>query len=151
MRFVMLFIRGIRLTYIRLVILGIFLLYHSNFTFGQKINTDSIQIYELDQNNESNLVYDVNDELCSLVILKTDIDSIKLYSNRGIEKIIRTQDEYMAWLPNGATLFKILIPGFPLYDQVLPESIHEYSVYIITLDINTAQKIICLRSLMTTT
>ena len=126
----------------RLVILSIFLLIPLNLIHCQEIKTDSIRICALDQNNDSNLVYDVNDELCSMVILKTDMDSIRLYSNRGIEKIIRTGDEYRAWLPNGATLFKILSPGFPLYDVALPESYYEYSVYIIVLDVNAAQEVI---------
>jgi len=92
--------------------------------------------------NSENLIFDVNGEICSLVILTTDLDSLKFYSNLGVEKITKTNVGYRIWIPNHATVLKFVISGYPLFEYKLPHSIYKYSVYIISLKVENYGKII---------
>lgn len=110
--------------------------------YAQEINIDVEAIDSLLTTNSGNLVFDLNGEICSMVILTTNLASLKFYSNLGVEKITKTEDGYRIWIPNQATILKLIIPGFPLFEYNLPHSVYKYSVFIIILRTQKYEKTI---------
>ena len=114
----------------------------TDLCYSQNISINLNIVDSLITTNSENLIFDVNGEICSLVILTTDLDSLKFYSNLGVEKITKTNVGYRIWLPNHATVLKFVISGYPLFEYKLPHSIYKYSVYIISLKVENYGKII---------
>jgi len=83
---------------------------------------------------DSEIVRDVNGEICSMIVIKTSEKGIKFYSNRGIENIIYDSIRYFVWLPSDASVLRIVVPGFPLYEQTL-EKRNDPFVYFFILQI----------------
>ncbi len=115
--------------------------------YGQKINVELNGVDSLRTMNSENLVTDVNGEICSMIILTTNLSGMKFYSNLGVEKILKIENGYRIWIPNKANILKLTIPGFPLYEYNLPHSDYKYSVYIISGETEKNEKIIILDTL----
>jgi hypothetical protein len=109
----------------------VFLLAPQN-SYSQEIDVRLNAIDPLDSDAE-NIVLDVNGEVCSLVILSTDLADLKFYSNLGVERIEKKENGYRIWIPNQASVIRIFVPGYPLFEYNLPRSEYTYSVYIISL------------------
>jgi len=110
--------------------------------YTQEINVELKAVDSLITTNAENHVLDVNGEICSLVILTTDLEGLKFYSNLDVEKIKKIDNGYRIWIPNQASILKFTIPGFPLFEYKLPHSVYKYSVYIILLKAEKYEKII---------
>jgi len=121
-----------------------FLLFLLNSKTGnsQEINVNLSNVDSLILTNTEYLVFDVNGEICSMIIITTDLEGLKFYSNLGIEKIQQIENGYRIWIPNQTTVIKIYIPGFPLFEYTLPRSDFKYSVYIISLKAEKTEKVI---------
>lgn len=102
---------------------------------GQDISVDLSTVDSLITENNQDLLYDINGDICSLVIITTELKGIKFYTNLGIEKIVNTQDGYKMWIPSQSNTLKLIIPDCPLYELNLPVSKYKYSVYIFSLKI----------------
>ena len=126
----------------KLFLIPLFLLIISGLGYAQDINVNLNTIDSLTTSNTDNLLFDVNGEICSIVILTTDLNGLKFYSNLGVEKIIKTETGYKIWLPNQAKVIKFIIPDYPLFEYELPQSIYRYSVYIISLKVEKYEKIV---------
>jgi hypothetical protein len=109
---------------------------------AQEINVELKNVDSLSITNTESRVLDINGEICSLVILTTDLEGLKFYSNLGVENIEKTDTGYNIWIPNQANVLKFIIPGFPLFEYKLPHSVFKYSVYIILLKAEKYEKII---------
>lgn len=123
----------------------LFLLFHLIFSesgYAQDINVNLNTIDSLTISNTDNLMFDVNGEICSMVIMTTDLNGLKFYSNLGVEKIIKIENGYKIWLPNQANVLKFIIPGYSLFEYDLPHSAFKYSVYIISLQVEKYEKTI---------
>lgn len=87
------------------------------------------------QKTDYEIIKDINGEICNLVIVKTEKDSIKFHTNRGVERIKHEKNKYKIWIPKGANIFKIIIPGYPLYEERLTFKSRDFNVFIYKLDI----------------
>lgn len=126
----------------KIFVFHLFLLIISISSYAQDINVNLNTIDSLTTSNSDNLLFDVNGEICSMVIFTTDLNGIKFYSNLGVEKIVKTENGYRIWLPNQAKVLKFIIPEYPLFEYELPQSIYKYSVYIISLKVEKYEKIV---------
>ena len=130
--------------YYKIKLLSVFILYFltSSQNFAQEgvFNLESID--SLFINNQSETVIDVNGEICSVVNITTDHDSIKFYTNLGVEKVVKTDNGYRIWIPSQSKNLKLLVPGFPLMEYLFPGSPFKIPVYNITLDIKYYQQIV---------
>jgi len=122
-------------------LLSIVLLLIFTISKGQdlELNLDS-----LDQANFENheIVYDINGDTCSLIIVNTYFDSLKFFSNRGVEKIENKNNKYTVWISRESTILKISVPKFPLFEYVLPKSDYKNNIYIFNLSGELNQKVI---------
>ena len=75
---------------------------------------------KLEELNESRKKYD---------ILKNSLSS----EIAEKEKIEKNKNGYRIWIPNQASVIKIFVPGYPLFEYNLPRTEYTYSVYIISL------------------
>ena len=110
--------------------------------YAQDINVNLNTVDSLTTSNTENLLFDVNGEICSMVIMTTDFNGLKFYSNLGVEKIMKIETGYKIWLPNQAKVIKFIIPGYPLFEYELPQSVYKHSVYIISLKVEKYEKIV---------
>jgi hypothetical protein len=124
---------------LQLVLLLLSLLYNQGF--AQEIAFDLKSVDSLTINYENVPVTDINGEICSVVNLTTDIDSIKFYSNLGVEKVVKTEFGYRIWIPCQSNNLKLIMPGFPLSEYTFPASPFRYSVFSIVLKVNEYQRI----------
>jgi hypothetical protein len=114
----------------------------SRICFGQVTNIELITVDSLLTANKENLISDVNGELCSVVIINTELEGLKFYSNRGVEKIMKVENGYKVWIPAQSNIIKIIIPDFPLLEYKLPHSDFNHSIYIISLSTEKNEKVI---------
>jgi hypothetical protein len=117
--------------YISVYVFIISVLFSNSRITAQEIKMELQSIDSLEI--ENNKVLDVNGELCSMILLSTELDSVKFYTNLGVEKITKTTSGYQIWIPGHASMLKLSIPGFPLYEYRLPHSSYTFSVYLISL------------------
>lgn len=110
-------------------------------SFSQEIKTTFEKVDSLDFSESENVIYDINGDICSMVILNTDLKGIKFYTNLGVEKVESQNNTYKVWIPNQASVLKFAIPGCPLYEYLLPRSKHKYSVVFILVETLNTQKI----------
>jgi hypothetical protein len=108
-------------------------IFWSCLTFGQSLNVDIQTIDSLDKSIINNIVYDINGEICNLIIVKTDLDSLKFYSNLGTERIEKQDSGYRIWVSPATSILRISIPGLPLHELNLPNSGFPNAVYLIYL------------------
>lgn len=78
---------------------------------------------------------DINGDTCSLAIFKTNLKNIKFYTNRSVERIENTGEEYRVWISNGSTLLKIAIPNLPLLEYKLQNTAKRPVLYVFILNI----------------
>jgi hypothetical protein len=128
-------------TRFRPLTLSLILLAFCQSLFTQGLNIKVQTIDSIAVSDSGNLVYDVNGELCNLVIIRTSIDSLKFYTSRGIEKIIRNESEYRVWIPASVRVLKISSPVTSMFDFDLPQSNFRNSVYILFLSYDLKQQI----------
>jgi hypothetical protein len=126
----------------RSLILSLLLLAFCQSLFTQQINIKLQTVDSLNISNTTNLVYDVNGEVCNLVIVRTEIDSLKFYSNRGTERIEKQAGEYRIWISPATTILRISVPGLPLYELLLPGSAFPNSVYFINMSTIVRENIV---------
>lgn len=110
----------------------LFLLITPN-NFSQTLNINLQSVDSLSISNVDNLVYDVNGEICNLVIVRTELDSLKFYSNRGTERIEKQDNEYRIWVSPATSILRISVPGLPLHELNLPKTDFPNAVYFINL------------------
>jgi hypothetical protein len=91
--------------------------------------------------SDSVMVRDINSDICSHAIIKSDIPGIRFYTNLGIEKVNSDPAGYRIWFPSQASSLKILVPGFPLYDYPL-EKKKDPVTYFMMLQVVKNEKII---------
>jgi hypothetical protein len=91
--------------------------------------------------SDSVLVRDINSDICSHAIIKSDIPGIRFYTNLGIEKVNSDTSGYRIWFPSQASSLKIIVPGFPLYDFPL-EKKKDPVTYIMILQVVKNEKVI---------
>ena len=113
-------------------------------TLISKGQTLSLNLDSLDRANPEDIeiVYDINGDTCSLVIVNTLFDSLKFFTNRGVEKIEKGNKKYRVWISRESTKLKISVPKFPLFEYILPKSDYKNSVYIFNLSGELNQKVI---------
>lgn len=127
----------------QIIILWVILfLFFSKESISQEIDLELNRIDSLNTAYPENTVKDINNEICSMIIIKTDRTGIKFYSNLGVEKIVQEVGGYRLWLPYRASLLKISVPGCSLFEYHLPGSNSKYSVYAISLNIIGSGRII---------
>ena len=102
---------------------------------AQELNVSEFSVLLSEKLQAKDRVRDINSEFCSLIRIQTEIDSISLDSNRGIEKIDNKEGEIWLWVPNGTKTLKILREGFPAMDYTLPTTTTSQTIYLIKLDI----------------
>lgn len=100
---------------------------------AQKLAFEMEQVVELDTSLNEYKVKDINGERCSMVLLNTQFEGIKFGTNLGIEKILKINTGYKIFIPSAANLFRISVPGFPLFEYKLPASDYSFAVYIFNL------------------
>lgn len=122
-------------------LLLIVLLFIFTISNGQNLE---LKLDSLDQANfeNSEIVYDINGDTCSLAIVNTEFDSLKFFTNRGVEKIEKGNKKYRVWISRESTMLKISAPKFPLFEYVLPKSDFNNNVYIFNLSGEINQRII---------
>jgi hypothetical protein len=86
-------------------------------------------------------VKDINGDICSMAIIRSNITGIRFYSNLGIEKVVSDSTTYTIWFPSQASTLKILVPGLPLYEYPL-EKKKDPVTYFMMLQVVKNEKII---------
>jgi len=102
---------------------------------GQDIKLTFEKSENIDNEPDSVLVRDINGEICSMAIIKSNLPGIRFYSNLGIEKVVHDYSMYRIWFPASAASLKIVVPGFSLYEHPL-EYKGKSMVYIFILDVS---------------
>jgi hypothetical protein len=115
-------------TCIILLVLSFYNLTAQNVT----IATDSVAVVH--GNELSFLQKDVNNEICSVFMLYTDLKDVSFYSNLGVEKIIYDTTRYIVWFPAKARVLRIAVPGFALYEYSI-ENDGTPKMFICTLSV----------------
>jgi len=100
---------------------------------SQGLNINIQNVDSLNRSDTTNLIYDVNGETCNLVIVRTELDSVKFYSNRGTERIEKKAGEYRIWISPATSILRISVPRLPLHELALPKSEFPNSVYFLHL------------------
>jgi hypothetical protein len=73
----------------------------------------------LNRSDKDVFISDINGDTCSIAIIKTGLKDIKFYTNRSVEKIVQTDEEYRVWISNGSSLLKLAIPEYPMIEYKL--------------------------------
>jgi hypothetical protein len=110
--------------------------------YSQELVIQSLRKQELTQSMHLDTILDMNDEPCAVIEVLSDIERMDFFSNRGIEKVERSENAYWVWVPQGTTSFKIGVPNFPLLELDLPEAAKITNLFIIELKPIYPQKII---------
>ncbi len=80
---------------------------------GQEIEVELSELTKLTMAAEEEMLLDVNGDTCSIAFIHTQLEGIKFYTNRGIEKIARTNNGYKIFLPSESSVLKIAVPEYP--------------------------------------
>jgi hypothetical protein len=131
-----------RVTYNKRTLTVLLLVICFQLTSGQNLDIRIQAIDSLNKSNTTNLVYDVNGEVCNLVIVRTELDSLKFYSNRGTERIEKQDSEYRIWVSPATTILRISVPSLPLFEFSLPKSDFPNSVYFLRLSSFVGENIV---------
>jgi hypothetical protein len=125
-----------------LCLLSFALIIQSNQGISQKIDFRLSSIDSLNDTSVNEIIKDINGDTCSIINLKTSLDSIKFYSNLGVERVQKNESGYRVWIPSRSGSIKLIIPRFPLSEYIIPASSYKYSVYNLELAVSELQNII---------
>jgi hypothetical protein len=104
-----------------------------NTLFGQSIALSLQKTDTLYRDGEFTFLTDINGDTCSLAIVKTGIEGIRFYTNLSVEKVESGEGEYRVWIANRSSLFKMSVPGFPLFEYKLQRSSGRPVIYLFIL------------------
>ncbi|MCX6335249.1 MAG: hypothetical protein NT092_13290 [Bacteroidia bacterium] len=106
---------------VKIRIIPVFLLsfFVKSLIFCQDVKLIVEKTETINESSDSTILRDINGDICSQAIVKSDIAGIRFYSNLGIEKVVFDTSYYRVWFSNQASSLKISVPGIPLYEYPL--------------------------------
>lgn len=125
----------------RIILFFLLSFFVRSLIFCQDIKLIVEKTETINELSDSTILRDINGEICSKAIIKSDIAGLRFYTNLGIEKVEPDPAGYRIWFPSQASSLKILVPGFPLYEYPL-EKKKDPLTYIMLLQVVRNEKVI---------